>query len=152
MAAGQGVEDGAIFGRIAGTLPVAAIVKDEAVEAEVVEEVKSVEAMADVAGVAVAEEDGCFGVVGGDVPSGKGLAVGGGDAQVFEGQAEVGGSHFDLSPRHIEQFGLEDEQQQTQPQVHCRNHAENKSYRCHGGAFPEPAPDEPGREYRNQKP
>ncbi len=88
LVCGLNVFVGSFFGGGALTVTVASIVKNKAVQSEIVKDVYAVEAVHNISAVAVTKQDGKFSVFGGDIPAGQSQAVAGFESYGFEVQAE----------------------------------------------------------------
>lgn len=103
---GPGVEVCSVFGGDSLAVAVAAIIEDEAIESELVEEVNGIEEVHHIAAVAVAVEDGKLGVWRRDEPAVESEAVAGFEIDLFEIEAEFSGGVGNLADGFVEEAGL----------------------------------------------
>ena len=90
------------------TLAIAAVIKDEDVEAETVEDFDGKPAVGDVAGVAVTEEQGFVTTGSGYEPAVEGDAIRGGEVDVFVWKSPLVGSAFDAAKGDEDESRLEE--------------------------------------------
>jgi ribosomal protein S12 len=91
---GGGIVVGAVLRRLAAAAAVAAVVEDQAGVAELMEHAQVIEAMADVAGIAVEDDHQAARIRAGpdrDMPGVERFAVVGGERQCIEAQADAAG-------------------------------------------------------------
>lgn len=132
-----GIEVCSFFGGGSLAFTVAAVIEDEAIESELVEEVNGVEEIHHIAAIAVAVEDGEFGVWRRDEPAVEQEAVGGFEIDLFEVEAEFNGGAGDLADGLIEEARLHTIHKQPHAEVgraYQRNDSSDvEKYRIHSG-------------------
>jgi hypothetical protein len=112
LVGGLGVEVSARLGRSAGTVAVPAIVEDEAAQPQLAELIETVQAVHDVAAVAVAVQKGESSVLGRHVPAAQHDPVAALKHNFLEIQAQVGGGERHVANGPVEQPRLQEQQRQ----------------------------------------
>jgi hypothetical protein len=140
------IEIRALLRRLAAALTVAPVVNDQCIHSQLVEDLDAVQAMGDIAGIAVKKQHHATAADGRHIPAMQFLTIAGGNGNVFELKPEIAWRGGQRSPWHVRQkhhFALQQVKRERQQQVDAggeiqqtRQEFHGASCRCGPGSIP----------------